>query len=233
MILRDSAGLNQRINSSVTPGEQKKTLQKQTALWTANIIVIVAALVVMFVPQMYNDFYRTCYYHAYSIIKQTQVNDLNYREYYSAELFEQIKEEIDYDGEWSAAYGMNPAILQYNGIATLDGYLGMYSQEYKEAFRKVIAPALETAEGNRVYFDAWGARAYLFSGSDENTYAPYRDLHLTDKTLAIDPKAYKEIGGEYIFSTIDISNSEELGLLLKGSYTHNSSPYTIYLYELP
>lgn len=207
--------------------------RKKAALWVANIIVMVAALVVMFVPQMYNDFYRTCYYHAYSIIKQTQVNDLNYREYYSAELFEQIKEEINYDGEWSAAYGMNPAILQYNGIATLDGYLGMYSQEYKDAFRKVIAPALETAEGNRVYFDAWGARAYLFSGSDENTYAPYRDLHLTDTTLAINPDAYREIGGQYIFSTINISNSDELGFTLKGTYTHQSSPYTIYLYELP
>ncbi len=199
----------------------------------ANGMVMAAALIVMFVPQMYNDFYHTCYYHAYSIIKQTQVNDLNYREYYSTKLFDKIKEEIDYSGEWAAAYGMNPAILQYNGIATLDGYLGMYPQEYKEAFRKVIAPALETAEGNRVYFDDWGARAYLFSGSDEATYAPYRDLKLTDMSLSIDTEAYKAIGGQYIFSTIAISNQEELGLKLKGIYTEDSCPYTIHLYEVP
>lgn len=200
-------------------------------IWTANGIVMLAALIVMFVPQMYNDFYRTCYYNAYSIIKQTQVNDLNYREFYSQELFEQIKDEIDYNGEWSAAYGMNPAILQYNGIATMDGYLGMYPQEYKDAFRKVIAPALENAEGNRVYFDDWGARAYLFSGSDENTYAPYRDLGLKDTSLSIDADAYKELGGQYIFSTIEINNQKELGLNLKGIYTQETSPYTIYLYE--
>lgn len=207
--------------------------RKNVLIWTANGIVMAAALIVMFKPQMYNDFYNTCYYNAYSILKQTKVNDLNYEEYYSQDLFTYIKEEINYDGEWSAAYGLNPAILQYNGIATVDGYLGMYSQEYKEAFRKVIAPALETAPGNRIYFDNWGARAYLFSGADESTYAPYRDLGLTDNSLQIDTEAYKAIGGQYIFSRIELSNSKELGLVLKGVYSQDSSPYTIYLYEAP
>ena len=207
--------------------------RKKVLIWVANVIVMAAVLIVMFKPQMYNDFYNTCYYNAYSILKQTQVNDLNYEEYYSQDLFSYIKEEIGYDGEWSAAYGLNPAILQYNGIATVDGYLGMYSQEYKEAFRKVIAPALETAPGNRIYFDNWGARAYLFSGADESTYAPYRDLGLSDYSLQIDTDAYKAIGGQYIFSRIEISNREELGITLKGVYSHDSSPYTIYLYEAP
>jgi len=213
-----------------------KRMYDSRAKWlryAANAIVMAAALVVMFKPQMYNDFYDTCYYNAYSIIKQTTVNNLNYREFYSEDLFEQIKEEIDYNGEWSAAYGMNPAVLQYNGISTLDGYLGFYSQEYKEKFRKVIAPALATAEGNRIYFDEWGARAYLFSGSDESTYAPKRDLGLQDTSLAIDPDAYRELGGQYIFSTIEISNQEELGLMLKGTYSDASSPYTIRVYEVP
>ena len=207
--------------------------RKKWMVIAANGIVMAAALIVMFMPQTYNDFYNTCYYNAYSIVKQTQVKDLNYEEFYSQELFEQIKEEIDYSDEWSAAYGLHPAILQYNGIATLDGYLGMYSQEYKDAFRKVIAPALKTAEANRVYFDDWGARAYLFSGSDENTYVPYRDLGLSDYSLQIDSDAYKALGGQYIFSRIEISNREELGLDLKGVYSHDSSPYTIYLYEVP
>ena len=207
-------------------------IRKKWCLWLANGMVMIAAVVVMFAPQMYNDFYHTCYYNAYAIIKQTQVKDLNYREFYSVDLFEEVKEEIGYNGEWSAAYGMHPAVLHYNGIATLDGYLGMYSQEYKEKFREVIAPALDTAEGNRVYFDDWGARAYLFSGSDENTYVPYRDLGLTDCSLQINPEAYKELGGKYIFSTIEISNGQELNLDLKGVYTKENAPYTIYVYEV-
>lgn len=206
--------------------------QKTKLRYLANGIVMAAALIVMFMPQMYNDFYHTCYYHAYSFVKQTQVKDLNYDEYYSEELFSKIKEEIGYDGEWSVAYGMNPAILQYNGISTLDGYLGLYEQEYKEAFRKMIAPALETNESDRAYFDDWGARAYLFSGSGENTYLPYRDPGLSDKRLAIDEEAFKELGGTFIFSRIEISNQEELNLILKDTYSDASSPYTIYLYEV-
>lgn len=199
---------------------------------TADAFAMIAALVVMFVPQTYNDFYHTCYYQAYSILKQTPVKDLNYREFYSEELFDIIKEKIGYNGEWAAAYGMHPAVLQYNGIATLDGYLGLYEQEYKEKFREVIAPALETAEFNRAYYDDWGARAYLFSGSDEGSYLPYRELNLTDTTLSINSAAFKDMGGKYIFSRIEISNREELNLTLKGTYSAESSPYVIYLYEV-
>jgi len=78
-----------------------------------------------------------------------------------------------------------------------------------------------------------GARAYLFSGADESTYAPMRNLRLQDTSLSINPEAYKNLGGQYIFSTIAISNQEELGLTLKGVYSDDSSPYTIHLYEVP
>lgn len=214
-------------------GKRMYDSRNKWLVYAANAIVVAAVIVVMFKPQMYNEFYDTCYYNAYSIIKKATVNNLNYREFYSTDLFEQIKEDMEYNGEWSAAYGMNPAVLQYNGIATLDGYLGFYSQEYKERFREIIAPALEKAEGSRAYYDDWGARVYLFSGSDESTYAPLRNLGLQDTSLCIDVDAFKELGGKYIFSTIEISNQEELGLVLKGSYSDEASPYTIRVYQVP
>ena len=67
---------------------------------------------------------------------------LSYREFYSTKLFEKIKREIGYNGEWSVAFGMHPRVLQYNGISTLDGYSSYYPQAYKEQFRKLIAPDL-------------------------------------------------------------------------------------------
>lgn len=207
--------------------------QKNRWIWMANVLAAMAALIVMFMPQTYNDFYSTCYYHAYEIIKQTEARDLNYREFFSEELFEEIKEDIDYDEEWAVAYGMHPAVLEFNGIATLDGYLGFYEQEYKEDFRKVIAPALETNEWARNYYDDWGARAYIYCSSGENSYIPYRNLELSDESLGIDPEALKALDGKYIFSRIKISNQEELGLHLKGTYSNETSPYVIYLYELP
>lgn len=194
-------------------------------------IALGGLLVCMFFPQVYNDFYNNCYHHAYEVLKGTPSTQLSFKEFYSEELFDSIKEEIGYEGEWAAAYGMHPAILQYNGIATLDGYLGLYSEEYKQQFGKLIAPALEGSE--EFYNTFWnsGIRAYLYSGAGENTYQPLKQLTISDTKLYMDGDVFREMDGSYIFSRIEISNAEELGLELKGEYTHESSPYVIYVYE--
>lgn len=119
-----------------------KRLYEKGRQITACMISILALLAVVFTPANYNDFYNTCYYNAYQLLKQKPVDMLNYHEFYSEELFTLIKEDIDYNGEYAAAYGFHPAVLTYNGISTLDGYLGMYSLEYKEYFRKIIALSL-------------------------------------------------------------------------------------------
>ena len=183
----------------------------------ANVIVTLAVLVVMFVPQVYNDFYYTCYNQLYKAVKHKETSTVNYNEFYSAELFEKILEDINYSGAWPAAYAMRPAVLNYNGIATVDGYLGMYSQDYKEEWSEVIAPALEGSPSLKSYFDGWGARVSLYSGSDENTYAPLRVMELTDTRLMVDMSKLKELECKYIFSRIEFSNSDELGLTLIGS----------------
>lgn len=196
-----------------------------------HIIAVVGLVVCMFFPQVYNDFYSNCYHHAYEILKGTPSTQLSFEEFYSEELFESIKEKIGYEGEWAAAYGMHPAVLQYNGIATLDGYLGLYSEEYKQQFGKLIAPALEESE--EFYHTFWnsGIRAYLFSGAGENTYQPLKQLTISDTKLYIDGDVFREMNGTYLFSRIEISNADELGLELSGEYTHETSPYVIYVYK--
>lgn len=208
-----------------------KYLYDQRKKWIGNLILLVSLAVVVLTPAVYNDFYSTCYYNAYRIVKGTEVENLNYREFYSEELFDQIKEDIGYQGEYSAAYGMHPAVLSYNGISTLDGYLGFYSQEYKEAFGAMIEPATQRVEEWNTYFWDWGARAYLFSGSGENTWNPVRTMEVTDDALYIDGEAFRQLGGVYLFSRIEISNEAELGFELLGEYTEESSPYTIYVYR--
>ena len=194
-------------------------------------IAVGGVMVCMLFPQVYNDFYSNCYHHAFEILKGTPSTQLSFEQFYAEELFEEIKEEIGYEGEWAAAYGMHPAVLQYNGIATLDGYLGLYSEEYKQQFGKLIAPALEGSEEFRTTFWDSGIRAYLYSGAGENTYQPLKELNLADDKLYIDGDVFREMGGKYIFSRIEISNSSELGLGLKGVYSIETFPYTIYLYE--
>ncbi len=198
----------------------------------ANVIVTLAVLVVMFMPQVYNDFYYTCYNQAYKVLKHKETSTVNYNEFYSVELFENIKEDIGYDGEWSASYGFHPAILNYNGIASVDGYLGMYAQEYKEKWQKVIEPAFPGSPSLADYFVGWGARVNLISANDENTYAPLRVMDPEDKRLVCDLDELRSLDCRYIFSRVEFSNAGEIGIRLIGTYTDGSSPYTIYVYGL-
>lgn len=198
----------------------------------ANVIAVFAAVIVMLEPQVYNDFYYTCYNQAYMLVKNRDTSTLSYREFYSEDLFAQLKRDIGYDNEWSVAYGMHPAVLEYNGIYTLDGYIGMYTEEYKEKWREVIKPALDRSPEFKSYFDEWGPRAYIFSGNGENTYAPLRNMEPEDHNLYIDADALKGLGCRYIFSRIELDNARDLGLSLHGKYEDESSPYVIFLYEL-
>ena len=202
------------------------------ALWVANGIICVAALVVIVTPTRYNDLYTTCYNKLYEYHHGMEVDAHNYEQFYAADLFEQIKKDIGYNGEWSVAYGLHPAVLEYNDIATLDGYLGFYSQQYKEDFRKIIAPALDRVEASRIYYDDWGARVYLYSGTDESVVSSAKTVYATDSTLYIDTEAFKALGGTYIFSRIDVSNTEELGLEQMGIYTAEDNSCTVYVYRV-
>lgn len=198
----------------------------------ANLLACVAAAVIVLTPAVYNEFYWTCYHQAYRAVKHTEVNLLNYREYYSSDLMEKIKEDIGYDGSYAAGYGLNPAVLEYSGIATLDGYLGFYPQSYKEEFIRLIQPSYDRVEDWRIYYGEWGARAYLYTGSGESIYNPYRNQPLSDRHLYIDGEQFQKLGGRYLFSRYELDDMEELGFTLRGVYTDAASPYTIYLYEM-
>lgn len=199
---------------------------------TANLLACVGTAVIVITPAVYNEFYYTVYHQAYRAVKHTEVNMLNFREYFSEDLMEEIKEEIDYNGEYAAGYGLNPAVLEYSGISTLDGYLGFYPQSYKEEFTKLILPAYERVPEWQTYYGKWGARAYLYAGSGESIYNPYRNQPLEDHHLYLDSKQFVKMGGKYLFSRYELDNAEELGFSLRGVYENENSPYTIYLYEI-
>lgn len=197
----------------------------------ANLFAVIAVFVVLFSNTRYNDLYHTCVSKVYEQVKGQPAESLTYREFYSTDLFEKAKEDIQYCGQWSAAYGFYPAILEYNGISTIDGYLGFYGQAYKDEFRKMIEPSLDRVEESRVYFDSWGARAYLYSGTDLSIVTTSRHDEVTDHTLYLDLNQFKKLGGRYLFSRIELSNADEIGLTLLGVYTDEDSPYTLYVYQ--
>lgn len=209
----------------------KKLFDKKALLSYAACVL--AILIVGGTQCEYSDFYNTCYCNLYKLLKHTEVNQLSYDEFYGGHLIEQIKSDIDYTPDRGAcAYGFHPAMLSYNGITTIDGYCGYYSQAYKERFRAAIAPTLEKNKGWQTYYDEWGCRAYLFSASGQNIYDFGANEEAVQQDILIDEPALKALGCDYIFSRMEIANAAEMQLKFINEYSDNEMPYSVYLYEL-
>ena len=200
--------------------------------YIAEGLILASMAIVLISPTRYNDLLSTCYKTALHEIKGKTIDEMNYREFYGTTLFEQIKTDLDYQGEWSVAYGFHPAVLEYNGIATLDGYLGFYSMDYKRDFRAVIAPAIERVEASRINFDDWGARAYLYSGTQDSVTSNYRSFVPGDTDLYLDPDAFRAIDGTYLFSRFELTRLDECEMEYIGAWSDETIPYEVYVYRV-
>ena len=192
------------------------------------IILLLALIVTCIAPEVYNQVYLNLKPIVYEVLGK-EYDPFTYREFYSEELFSEIKKQIGYNGEWSVAFGMHPAVIEYNGIASLDGYLSYYSMDYKRQFRKLISPDLEIDDVNRVYFDDWGGRAYVFS--KDVSYEPLRAHYPKEGNLYIDENIFTQMKGKYIFSRVNILNINEYNFEQIGVFSNNTSPYIIYVYK--
>lgn len=209
----------------------KELFDKKRALSYAACLL--AILVVGGTQCEYSDFYNTCYCNLYKLLRHTEVNQLSYGEFYGGSLIEEVKSDIGYTPDKGAcAYGFHPAMLSYNGITTIDGYCGYYSQAYKERFRDAIAPVLEKNKNWQNYYDEWGCRAYLFSASGQNIYDFGANAEAEPQDILIDEPALKGLGCDYIFSRVEITDADQMQLNFINEYSDDEMPYSVYLYEL-
>lgn len=192
-------------------------------------LTVAAMLVLLFAYDVYNDISANVRREIKELAGYEEER-LTYEEFYSEDLFAKIKENINYQEEESVAFGFHPAVLYYNGIHTLDGYLSWYSQSYKDEFSQLIAPALEKNGEKKEYFNEWGGRAYIYPVT--GTYDPVRIMPHEEEPIYFDLNIFKEMGGKYVFSRVKISNAGEMCLELRGVYQDQKSPYTIYVYCL-
>ncbi|WP_156032847.1 DUF6044 family protein [Prevotella sp. 10(H)] len=157
----------------------------------------------------------------------------SYGEFYAEEQFQDIK---SYIGKEPSTYRvisiwLHPAISQYNGFYTVDGFSTSYPLSYKHQFRKIIEK--ELVKTRDVFFDIWGSRCYAYSsecGANDFSY----DNNLPEiQHLDYNYDVLKEMGGEYILSAVNINEGNNPRLrLLKVFDGYKDSHWTIYLYEV-
>ena len=162
-------------------------------------------------------------------------NKMSYREFYSTKLFDEIDDFIGLPKEsYSvASIGLHPGIAQYNGFYTVDSYQSNYSLDYKHRFREVIEKELDKSPLHlKRYFDGWGSRCYVFVAELPLPYYYTKDLNAVVKNLELNTVALKELGGEFVFSSVEILNAEQTGLKLLKVFERNDSPWKIWLYKI-
>jgi hypothetical protein len=168
---------------------------------------------------------------------------LTYKEFYSEALFEEINR---YISQPKASYrvislGMPPGPSQYNGFYTLDIYTDVYTLEYKHRFRKIIEKELEKSDRLKQVFDENAKRCYLFVADLYNARGVSgmvfsRGLTRDEsrrykiKNMELDTAVLKEMGGEYIFSAVEIVDPQKNNLKFEKVFERRDSPWRIYLY---
>ena len=182
----------------------------------------------------FNKEYRITMYRIVADVrnKPFSIEEPTFKQFYDEQLFNDIETYLGNKKQYKViCLGFHPAIALYNGFQTLDGYFVNYPLEYKHKFREIIAEELNKSDDNRKYFDNWGSRCYLLShefddflhGKDKNT----KVLDLSINTLAL-----KNIGGEYIFSSVEIVNYEPLGLSFVKEFSSPKSFWNIKVYKV-
>jgi len=160
----------------------------------------------------------------------------SFREFYAEDLFKKIEE---YIGKPKDSYrvihvGMHPSISLYNGFYTLDSHQSIYRLEYKKKFRKIIKKELEKKPGISKEFNDWGNRCYILSaelGKESMAFVNGKNNGKVINNLTINTQAIRELGGEYLFSALEIKNAEETGLVLEKVFETQDSFWRIYVYR--
>ncbi|MFA7078212.1 MAG: DUF6044 family protein [Syntrophomonas sp.] len=168
-------------------------------------------------------------------IAERRAGSPTYREFYAEEQFRDIKAYIGRDEQdyRVVSIGIHPSISQYNGFYTLDGYASNYPLAYKHEFRKIIAPELDKSPFYRDYFDALGgSRCYIFVEKLMYNSMMKKDAGIKIEKLDIDTVQLKKMGGEYVFSALEIINAPDIGLKLQKVFDDDHSAWRIYLYEV-
>ncbi len=159
---------------------------------------------------------------------------ITYRQFYAENLFQNIEDDIGLD---QASYrviniGFHPAIAQFNGFYTLDGYSNNYPLEYKHGFRNIISYELDKDSILEDYFDNMGSRCYVLVDELDLNFMYTKDSSTIINNLELNTTALHEMNCSYIFSAVNITNYVANGLQFNGFYEHNDSAWDIYVYEV-
>ena len=199
------------------------------------ILLTISAIISTLITVSANDFeYKE---NIKRLFKITNYNQPSYSQFYDEKLFGIVAKDLDIKQDYTTkvvSLDLFPSVLEYNGFWCLDGYVSTYSLDYKHKFRKVISKELDKDNVLKSYFDDWGNRCYVFSAElfKHGTELCGKTDDISVNFLDINTKALRNLGCQYVLSSVDIKNYKELNWTYINSYTTDQSYWNIKVYKL-
>lgn len=171
-------------------------------------------------------------------LEEKRQTGITYAQFFSKSLFDDIANALpgDRSSYVVGSLGIHPSIAQFNGFRTADGFLALYPKEYKVKFRRAVVNEFKLRPDLLKYFDEWGSSAYFYT---TERWCP-RDGAVCKKTTPFPPipvhfdiAAMRDLGVKYLFSVTPLSNANDLGLTLVGTFENEVSVWRISVYRLP
>ena len=207
-------------------------------LWTTVFVLIIRdlspkiglvlascqVLIVLFFNQTTHDFVQKVLF---------KKDYISYREFYAEDLFSKVKKVLKYDKDFNSKVGMiglHPTMAQYNEIATVDGYVALYSLAYKHEIQAIIQAELNQNKFIKTYFEQWGSRCYLFDNEAITTgNGITKNQKCCTNSLDFDYEELKQMNCNYLLSAVEIKHpSKQLKLLSKVE----DANWRIWIYEI-
>jgi len=136
-----------------------------------------------------------------------EVADYNsFNAFYAEDLYSEIKAKLYFKNEQPcnvACVGIHPSQLLYNGISTINGYMNLYPQSYKESMLRVNENYVNGNLKGTYNLAHWGNRCYMYNPSLENKNKAFYDVNYNFGEL-------RKLNCAFIFSAFELQSSHLL-----------------------
>ncbi len=131
----------------------------------------------------------------------------SFRTFYMEDAFSDLKQSDlykDLSQHYCISIGFHPAVSLYHGLRTMDGYMNIYAQSYKDFVMQVSAQELSKNSNNFSQLRDWGNRCYFFAADAQYDFVQHKHLPATQLDFRFDLLAQK--GCKYVLSVGELLN---------------------------
>ena len=164
------------------------------------------------------DFYLKKIFKKDKYIALNTTGLLTFNEYYSEDLFKEIKSFIN-ENDFVVHLGINPGISVFNGLKSFDGYFVFYPSEKDIVINKINKSNLKSVNSIQIKPNGKSTICYNCFGQKFNSY----------KELNISFNILKNNCVTHLISAFQIDDNN---LKFVKIFENLNSPYKIYLYEI-